>query len=524
MSSDRSIDRINDIDAADKAKKSSAKPRVGRKRSDDDEHDKQSAKTSSAGSSVHSNSSGGVSRRSRPLTSSAKVRSSDNDDEDSSKQSHSTKSSFDTRSAESETRQSSARRIQQQQRLRKIKETSDVDMNFGEFANDMLDDAAFAPTVSAFPVATTTTTTTTTNSSSIFDAAFSADVQFESAFNTTTETAFGMGMSPFTSTHGMDAFDMTTTPDFGEFSPPINDPVRYDKSPLVDIPKIAAPQLALQHKLIMTKDFLTSPVHNPANGNIVFITSGTNQGVTLHEVDPSRNYIQVTAVPVLSSELRRSVTSKYNASIRSVQKVWTLAVGLLDHHSKLEQIAAIVDFRIVEAATTMRLVLIWQRNYGTSFQLQHVTTPPSGGDFACDLSTLQVSNGLLFVGGTSPKGACVFISKPAVREAWSANFVNGTGSVLAISVAISKPYLVMALADQTVTVWTFKSALVKMAGTDTSQASKRWLFPLCRLNYKDALAAETSVYPGIDRSDEKLVHESGTFLVQSIYTEYLFLL
>jgi hypothetical protein len=529
MSSNRSIDRVNESDDDDgivKVKKSSIQKRSGtsnRKRSEGNTSDvatQQQDTTTADGSSSPSITTS--SRRTRPVI--TKTRSNENDDEDSSsKQSHSTKSSAVSLPQKESIQQ------RQPRRLGKINEisTSNVstivesdtnkffgsdDMtNFGGFAND---DGVFSST--SFPP-TITNTANTKGLDTSFDAAFASDGNFDTVFNTGT-SAFGQDItSPFLS-NGVDAFDTDIIPDFAGMSLQREEKkIIYDRTPLTKAPKMEPPSLVLQHDLIMRKIFLCAPVQNPANGNIMFITFSLSHDAVLHEVDPKRNFMQVSSTPIISSELRRVVTTKYNATIKNVQKIWTLSIGLMDCYTKREQVAVIIDLRILEASTTMRLVIMWQRNHtSASFELYHVTTPPSGGDFACDLSTLQVSDGLLFVGGASPKGSCIFISKPTYREAWSANFVTGMGSVLALSVATAKPYLVVALADKSITVWTYQSALViaKVGEIENSQtASKRWLFPLCRLNYKDSLDSAAFEYPGTFESDIQLDSNTGKYVI-----------
>lgn len=245
----------------------------------------------------------------------------------------------------------------------------------------------------------------------------------------------------------------------------------------------------------MTKNFHGSPINNPASGNILFLSTTTN-GLYLHEVDPSRSYVQVASAPVLSADLRSRILTKYNATVTGVGTVWNLAAGT--NGPTKEQVAVVIDLKIVEAATPMRVVIGWQLS-NDAFHLDFVTTPPSGADFACDVSNFQSADGLLFIAGYSPKGACIFISKPAAREAWSANFLTGSGSVAVMSVTPTKPYLVIGLADGTVTVWTYASALIRSAAT--TKILKRWLFPLCRLDCETSLAKETPVNAGIDTDD-----------------------
>jgi hypothetical protein len=141
----------------------------------------------------------------------------------------------------------------------------------------------------------------------------------------------------------------------------------------------------------------------------------------------------------------------------------------------------------------MRIVAVWQWGYGAPHPvlLQHVMIPPSGGEFTYDAASLQVADGLLFIAGTSKKGPCVFASKPAVRETWSANFISGKGRVSAMAVTPDVkrafPYLAVALTDRSLSVWTYRSALASGASKG-NEASPSWLFPMCRLEGQSVLA------------------------------------
>lgn len=472
----------DDEDTPGKSKTSSpSSKRSGRRRSEEEIAPPVAPSSIKPPTSSGNPTAGGNSRRPRSK------KSDDDDATVSSKQSQSTRSSGNKDDNDADGKQ----RYGQSRRSRKDLEapspqtpggnafdTSDDGFAADGFGGGGFADTAFAPT--SFGQTTP-----------VLDAAFAADTAFESGFG---DADFG---APIFSA-GFDGFgpatDVLPQPE-----------TVWDKSPLTDIPTIEPAQFTLKHKSIMTKTFHAAPVSNPANGNIFFAAS-TPDGIYLHEVEPSRDFVQVAAVPILSADLREKIATKYNATIKGIETIWKIVVG--SHGHAKEQIAAVIDLKVLEAAMTMRVVLVWQRN-GSSFRLLHVTTPPAGADFVCDVSTLQAADGLLFVGGSSPKGACIFISKPAVREAWSANFLTGSGSVLAMTVTPSKPYLVVALVDKSVTVWTYKSALDR--STTDAKASKRWLFPLCRLDYATALSDAKAVHPVTEEGRPEL-DEKGKFV------------
>lgn len=267
----------------------------------------------------------------------------------------------------------------------------------------------------------------------------------------------------------------------------------WDSTPLMNVPKTELPKLSLIETMTVRCVFEGAPSTNPMNGNIIFCSS--KGGVfCIHEIDPHKNNVQVSSVAVLSTELQRKLASKYNASAHSVDSVIALTAGLHRAHGQTRvRVAAILDLRVLESDQAMRIVAVWQWGYGAPHPvlLQHVMIPPSGGDFSYDAASLQVADGLLFIAGTSKKGPCVFVSKPAVRETWSANSLTGKGRVSAMvvtpDVKRAFPYLAVALTDRSLSVWTYGSALASGASKG-NEASPKWLLPLCRLEGESVLA------------------------------------
>lgn len=435
--------------------------------------------------------------------------------------------------------------------------------NFGSF----MDDAA----TETFPMTHFPTTTTSTVLDTSFDAAFaSSDVPiFDSTLFGKESSVASVAFANHNTNNSNegddddDAFNMNIASDFAALRlPPEREPpvVVYDHTPFTTIPPPPPPKtLRLHTQVMVRKQILPNvpPLSNPANGHVLFLAaspSGATSHLMIYEVDlydTSTSAMMmrmrpITSTPLLSSDLCRIVAAKYQVTlVPNVLKIWTWTMGFAPSSSRnttsrprdpnfagrREQLAAIMDLRVLEATTTLRLVVVWQRNVVTNrWDVWQVTTPPSGGDFASDLSTLQVANGLLFVGGASPKGSCIFISQLTDHrsrssgssggsgDAWSANFVTGMGSVLYLSASMTRPYLVVALADKSITVWTYESALrnvdhhVSIVDTAAPSPSKRWLFPLCRLHYSEALSTATPEYPGTEPDDIKMDGKSGTFL------------
>ena len=133
--------------------------------------------------------------------------------------------------------------------------------------------------------------------------------------------------------------------------------------------------------------------------------------------------------------------------------------------------------------------------------LQYALSPPSGGDFTYDENTFVMADNLIFLAGTSPKGPCIFVSKPAVRESWTANSLPGSGKVSAMEATPhadrTQPYLAIGLTDRSVSIWTYREAVEGAAPKGKESGPKRWLFPLCRLESTKTLSGidATSLNP-----------------------------
>lgn len=296
------------------------------------------------------------------------------------------------------------------------------------------------------------------------------------------------GTAAFASS-GADAFEQP------EFSPaPAKEEVVYDTSPLAGVPTKMQPMPALYQKTVVKGPFQGSLATNPLNGNVI-LCSDSGNGLVLREVDSRRQYLQVAVAPVMSPELQRKVMAKFSFTIHGVESVIRLSAGLHSEQGQTRlRVGAILDLRVLETAQPLRLVAIWQWGNGAGhpITIQYALSPPSGSDFSYDAATLAMADGLIFLAGTSPKGPCVFVSKPAVRESWTANSLPGNGEVSAMEVTPSlertQPYLAVGLTDKSISIWTYREA-VEGASTKAKEAGpKRLLYPMCRLESSKALS------------------------------------
>ncbi len=290
--------------------------------------------------------------------------------------------------------------------------------NFSTF----MDDAA----TETFPMTHFPTTTTSTVLDTSFDAAFaSSDVPtFDSTtFGKESSVPFAKNSNSNNNDDGDDdAFNMNIASDFAalHLRPEREPQVVYDHTPFTTIPQPPPPKTLRLHTQVIRKQNFPNvpPLSNPANGHVLFLAASPPGGATnIYEVDHHDTSTSammtmkpITSMPLLSSDLCRIVAAKYQVTIQDLIKVWTWTMGFApsrnttsrpspgSHYAgRREQLAAIIDLRVLEATTTLRLVVVWQRNVVTNrFDVWQVTTPPSGGDFASDISTLQVANGLLF--------------------------------------------------------------------------------------------------------------------------------
>eukprot|EP00977_Amphora_coffeiformis_P021909 scaffold10056_cov164-Amphora_coffeaeformis.AAC.6 len=302
-------------------------------------------------------------------------------------------------------------------------------------------------------------------------------------------------------TSGPDAFDQVN------FSaPPVKEEIVYETSPLSGVPVRSQPVPAVYQKTVLKGPFQGSLATNALNGNLI-ICSETGDGIVLREIDPMRHYLQVIAAPVVSPELQRKVTAKFNLTAHSVESVIRISSGLHYEQGQTKlRVGAILDLKVLEVPQPLRLVAVWMWGQGGTHpvSLQYALSPPSGGDFTYDEGSLVMADNLIFLAGTSPKGPCVFVSKPAVRESWTANSLPGSGNVSAMEATPhfdrDQPYLAVALTDRSVSIWTYREAVEGVSSKGKESGPKRWLFPLCRLE-------STKTLSGIDATS---LNPSGT--------------
>lgn len=270
---------------------------------------------------------------------------------------------------------------------------------------------------------------------------------------------------------------------------PMFDHARRDKmakNPFKDPPQRTQTKLSLVKNTVFSQYFSNEPVTNPLNGNLIFCAPRDGE-MYLQEVDPKRNFVQVMSSPILTTELHRKVTKKYSRSAVGIDNVLKLCVGIQRSHGQPRvRIVMIVDLHILDSKHILRAVPVFQWGYGMTnpVSLQYLLSPPSGTDYTYDPDTLVTADNIIFVAGSSPKGPCVFMCKPSVRESWSANFLAPSGKISTMAVITNfkrnYPYLAVGMDDGNLSVWSYAAAL-KQTTLKRDEPFRRLLYPLCRL-------------------------------------------
>jgi len=252
---------------------------------------------------------------------------------------------------------------------------------------------------------------------------------------------------------------------------------------------------------------------NPSKVSIHFKTqffdsSRTEIGVNnrIQEVDPKRGFVQVLSSPILTFELHKKVTSKYNRSACGVDNVLKLCVGVHRSQSQTRlRVVAVIDLLVLDSKHILRAMAVWQWGYGATqpISLQFLLSPPSGTDYFYHPENIAAADNIVFVAGASTKGPCIFMCKPSVREAWSANFLASSGKItsMAVTTAVERnyPYMAVGMSDGSLSVWTYAAAL-KQSVSKKDEPFRRLLYPLCRL---DALWVLNSLQASSFADDKK---------------------
>ncbi|KAL7430349.1 hypothetical protein ACHAXH_002811 [Discostella pseudostelligera] len=256
------------------------------------------------------------------------------------------------------------------------------------------------------------------------------------------------------------------------------------------------------------------PIQNPLSGNMIRCRRRNGGGeFVIEEIDvnnrqlsPSTSSSIASALVVLGQistdeievKLTRSTSIGNYASgggndikVLGVSSILSLAAGV--HRVKGNarvRVAVLAEICVLSSGvskvnnrggigTTIRIVAVWRWGYNTSranlSTLQSVLTMDSidtvNSRCRYDPKTLQVADGLLFLGGRiagrdadsiePTSTAAVFIAKPSVRNFWISVPLGNTNAVSTKSLAATNdahPYLAVGLSDGSVHVLTYGMA------------------------------------------------------------------
>lgn len=267
---------------------------------------------------------------------------------------------------------------------------------------------------------------------------------------------------------------------------------------------------------------IPAPIPNPLTGNLIVCRCNSGGDFLIEEIDASHHHIPTVmlsaciSIDELKNKLMRSTTISNDFKVVGVFSVLSLAAGVHRIQGRARvRVAALAEVLVVvnNAMERIRVVAVWKWGYNPGGKelasLQSVLTTYSID--AYDPNTLQVADGLLFLGGhITPNGKdaaepAVFIAKPAVRNVWAsvplgeaqssnpssepAIVKSKTVSVLAVTNDINT-YLAVGLTDGSVSVWSYGLAVRtnRISGVDVKVGNKTitpqtpsLLQPLCKI-------------------------------------------
>eukprot|EP00986_Skeletonema_menzelii_P008117 scaffold3342_cov150-Skeletonema_menzelii.AAC.1 len=222
------------------------------------------------------------------------------------------------------------------------------------------------------------------------------------------------------------------------------------------------------------------PKSNPLSGNLIVCKANGRGDFLIQEVDVSRNKpVTVLSAKLLTNELKmrlaRSSAVSKDIKIVGVTSVLSLSAGVHRVQGRARvRVAALAEVLVVGNSRNgtmnkMRLVAVWKWGYnpgGVSLaSLQSVLTTQTidGTSNEYDPATLQVADGLLFLGGRNlSSGPVVFIAKPAVRDSWtSVPITNSTAETVSALATTNDaiPYVAVGFNDGRVSIWSYDLAV-----------------------------------------------------------------
>ncbi|KAL3810747.1 hypothetical protein ACHAXA_008560 [Cyclostephanos tholiformis] len=245
------------------------------------------------------------------------------------------------------------------------------------------------------------------------------------------------------------------------------------------------------------------PCQNPLSGNVILChrwldVDGLGGGgdIFIEEFDfnnldapLSSSYpppVAVLSTCISTDEIKAKLARGEGVQVLGVASILSLAAGIHRVQGRARvRVAALIEIYITSqnsyldaSCRKIRIVVVWRWGYNPSgthlASLQSVLTIDSiyGEDSRrYDPKTLQVADGLLFLGGNlvsrsadsheATTMASIFFAKPAARHSWTAVPLRNTYALNVVTLAVandSRPYLAVGLSDGSVQILTYDLA------------------------------------------------------------------
>ncbi|KAL3780138.1 hypothetical protein ACHAWO_008198 [Cyclotella atomus] len=227
---------------------------------------------------------------------------------------------------------------------------------------------------------------------------------------------------------------------------------------------------------------VASPTQNPLTGNPIICRYYGGEFV-IEEIDttPTQSPTTLMSACVVSNELSTKLSRTFGATtslnVIGTSSVLSLAAGVHRVHGhKRVRVSALIEVAVssLDAGLKLiRVVAVWRWGYnsgrGSLVALQSVLSTSGIDDETIDYDpkTLQVADGLLFLGGHKTLShdviePTVFVAKPAVRDGWVSvrveigNKGSSVSSVAAINDA--NTWIAAGYTDGRVSVWNYEIA------------------------------------------------------------------
>ena len=205
------------------------------------------------------------------------------------------------------------------------------------------------------------------------------------------------------------------------------------------------------------------------------------------------------------TKLSRSLGASRQIKVMGISSVISLAAGVHRVRGRERvRVAALIELAVASSFPSMkrvRVVAVWKWGYnsgkGDAVSLQSVLGMADIDDdsIVYKPKTLQVADGLLFIGGKKATIPTVFVAKPAVRDGWVSISIKDTTkerntdelSVSTIAaINDTNSFLAVGLTDGSLSVWTYDIAvrtnrIAQHTNQESDGQNSSLLQPVCHM-------------------------------------------